>query len=243
MKGDTLIMKKIFLISLPLLLVSLFIFPVNVKADTIENLSDSMISASNNITASVLSDIDTYLSTSYPTYKDNYIIIYDSNNNSYQLYAYSNASWLVISPVNNTDYWNIPKRVRLYCSMNSSTLAINSCNINNYAVTITNTFFPLYSSISLNLTNYNDETYVFTNGDNSYSLVFSQGNTFPTVIDLVDYWNSTPPDNYPILTSFITTVLEKISLTCEYFSSNYIFLTIFVIFIFYFVILLFRRLK
>lgn len=93
-------------------------------------------------------------------------------------------------------------------------------------------------------------TYVFNIGDETYSCgTPTEHCIFPTLLDLYKMHHSDPTlppepepeDNTPLLTTFYTVVIDKIGEICTFFTSNYLYLSVFVIFLFYISILLLRR--
>lgn len=105
----------------------------------------------------------------------------------------------------------------------------------------------LYSTVPLTCGGYYCSLYdvSITYDNNSYS-VPRNGNvlTFPTLYDLHELWYGEPPeppDNYPLLTQFFTLFIDKITYVSEYFVSNYVYLYMFSLFIFFSFILLLKR--
>lgn len=105
---------------------------------------------------------------------------------------------------------------------------------------------------SLVYTTSGSDIYTLTIGNDSITFGSQQTiTTAPTLLDMYKLSHSdpticsvsppTPPDNTPLLTTFYTVVIDKIGEICTFFTSNYLYLTVFVIFLFYISILLLRR--
>lgn len=76
------------------------------------------------------------------------------------------------------------------------------------------------------------------------SITIAPGDKIPTYYDLYQEYILTPPgpvDEYPVITSFFNISIDKIKLVAEYFSSNYLYLSLFSIFIFIFFLYLLKR--
>ncbi len=76
------------------------------------------------------------------------------------------------------------------------------------------------------------------------SISIVPGDKIPSYYDLYQEYILTPSgpvDEYPVITSFFTLVLNKFSFITDYFSSNYIYLSIFVIFLLVSFLLLIKR--
>lgn len=83
---------------------------------------------------------------------------------------------------------------------------------------------------------YDGKTYTLPKNSNDKSFV-------PTLSQLYDYWYGEPPDSYPLLTDFFTLVIDRITYLSGYFVENYVYLSLFAIFIIItFIYLLKRRL-
>lgn len=75
----------------------------------------------------------------------------------------------------------------------------------------------------------------------NYSFTLTNGDKLPSLYEIYNSANNVVSDNYPILTTFYTTVSEKIILFVNSLLDNYIYLFIFGIFILIFLIELIRR--
>lgn len=101
------------------------------------------------------------------------------------------------------------------------------------------TFQLIYSSIPIiNLTGNN--SLIIT--DDTNSTTCNPSDTC-NLLPYYEFYKNFYGDNTPLLTSFVNLSIEKLSLICDFLTSSYIYLSIFVIFILYFVILFFRRLN
>lgn len=84
---------------------------------------------------------------------------------------------------------------------------------------------------------YSDYPIIYEN--NNYVMPTADDLRFYTIYDIYENLHGDP---YPLFTSFFDIVIEKLQLICEFFTSSYIYLSIFVVIMFYFIILLLRRL-
>ena len=112
-----------------------------------------------------------------------------------------------------------------------------------WTVTIGGTYptytFAVYSTANLSFSEVCSYPYSMTYENNIYTMPTSDDLSFYTIYDIYEVIHADP---YPLFTSFFDVVFEKLQLICEFFTSSYIYLSIFVIFILYFCILLLRRL-
>lgn len=98
--------------------------------------------------------------------------------------------------------------------------------------------FLIYSNFDLPIQNVSN-TYNYTYIDKVYTM---PNGTDVKVYSIREMYIDYNTDPYPLFTSFFDIVLEKLQLVCEFFTSSYIYLSIFVVIMFYFIILLLRRL-
>lgn len=241
--------KEIFLIITPLLLVSLFIFPKNSYALTTSwEVSDTTFTTYNNDISTLTNYANTYISNN-PSYTT-YYIIQNNVDNYYSIFFYSSSLDLKF-PSYAPNYFNFYTYTVEECQYNFSDLSLISCSTNYNTANGSGNLLYSYNYLfktngNTNIVNGCSYDFTITNNSNSYSFGQSSSCVMPTIEYLNDLWFSTPPippDPYPLLTSFFTITLEKLSVITEFISSNYLYLTPFVIFIIYFVILMFRRLK
>lgn len=110
-------------------------------------------------------------------------------------------------------------------------------------INTTNGYYVLYSTHDLypNAGATLNEYVIYNYDGRSYQFYNDGTVHFPSLYELNAFF-STPPDNTPILTSFVSIVLDKLAYICEFLTSSYVYLAIFVILIFYIVIYLFRGL-
>lgn len=87
---------------------------------------------------------------------------------------------------------------------------------------------------------YNNYNVVISNKD--YTLTFDENTMFPSLYEIYLQINDSHKKEKDILINFYTTMIEKISMLCNLIINNYIYLSVFVIFIFIFVIEFLRRL-
>lgn len=115
-----------------------------------------------------------------------------------------------------------------------------------YTTGTTNNYYPVYSTRPLFCSTAlcNSNTYTMLYDTYSYQVPVVDGrNAVPTLAELYDVWfgSPTPTDDYPLLTQFFTLFIDKITYVSEYFVSNYIYLYMFSLFIFFSFILLLKR--
>lgn len=248
-------MKKIIITSI--LTVSLFFcFFTKVNADTITfSISDWQLDLAENV-PTMLNTIANknysnyrYIIVAYRRYSNNpweYLFVHQTSGD--RPYLYYLTSW------NDLAYYNPYNYVQCFSSDFTS---LGSCSYysGNYAnwTGYSNYLNPdsinqlVYSSPSAVLNSDSPvvpDTYVFTHEDRTFNYDANSGDPAPTLYTLREYFNAsppTPPDDTPLLTSFVNVVLDKLTLTTDFFTSSYIYLSIFVIIIFYFSICLLRR--
>ena len=89
-----------------------------------------------------------------------------------------------------------------------------------------------------NFTPRSNVTFDISYGSQIYHVLPNGQTKFPTLYDL---YLTLPTDDTPLLSSFFNISIEKIQLISEYFSSNYLYLSLFCIFIFIFIIFVLKR--
>lgn len=245
-------MKRIS-IYLFLVVSSFFVSVTFAHADTTYPLNDSLFSYLNNIDTAI-NTCDTYLSNN-PTYAY-YAIYYLSSFGGYTGYSciftsnepkirYAGTG---IQPPQRFYQYFTGNVIAMGLSSDFTTLSTLNLYLSvDFAIYYYNQVFfspvslLLYSSISLLPHSNNDcnSNIIYTyNGD---ILTRSCRDPYYTFYDLDNYFNGSPPDDTPLLSSFVTLVLDRLSYICDFFTSSYVLLSMFVIFIFYFVIYFFRR--
>lgn len=239
-------MKKLFSILAPLL-VSLFFFIPQVKADTYTGtLPDSYFNYNTNNEYSTLKTyVDNYMQQNNLSY---YIIIWGVDIYSNRLYAYT-YSTLPVFAFTQYEYrlsWRsfTNSSQSFYINLNSDRVnsdGTSSIGFQNIYVGNT-TYGTIYTLIDTNI----NLTADFTGG-NIYTIHTSYGDfslsngvKLPTLVELA---NPTPSDNTPLLTQFFTISIEKLQTICDFIVSSYIYLAVIVIFLIYCSIYLLRRLK
>ena len=245
-------MKKLFSILAPLL-VSLFLYPSIVSADTFNlSLSQTDITWFNNYDwENTLNAVNNKMNT------DNYVyalgILNYGSPNTVIFYLYSTT------PTVSLQYWGSgDNRLNLVFSGTrtevyyingslytgntySSTLYINIHWENNYLTYkdyySSNPFIYSSSPISYNLNNP-----ILNISYNNNTIVVENGTFIPSLYEIMTY-SPTPSDNTPLLTQFFTISIEKLQTICDFIVSSYIYLAVIVIFLIYCSIYLLRRLK
>ena len=244
-------MRNRYLSVLLFLIGLLFFFPSIVKADslTISNF---------------YYNFDTYvpLYLSNKDYIDNYTSSLDSSYilsfNNYDfiackipstpsltwtgsMYSYSSSRWgckLWDSQKNTFSrdgagaYYDVPLFAYNFARLNAYVLSSNTFNYDKLSTIYDTIIIPSFTSSVYNKT--------------IPEITINVGDKIPSYLDIYNTYilgPPTPPDNYPILTSFYNLVITKLAFISDYIYSSYVLLSIFVILIFYFVILLFRRLR
>lgn len=242
----------------PLFYVSSFLFTIFasmniVKADTTIDLT--------NYDFSFMSDINNLVTkVNDASLGNNWILVKYKNGNVYRYLVYWKQSGtfstqpqgsydalitnnislpMIICFSSNLQYFS-----RAYCDFSYS--AYNFMDISQ-VLGGSSTSQLLYTPASINW-NSNSQPislYVFTY--NNFSFTYNPlTDELPTLSSLYDYFTSQPtppPDNTPVLTEFVDLSLDKLALICEFFTSSYVYLCIFVVFLLYFIIYLFRRLS
>ena len=232
-------MKNNFSISLfffPLFFVSLFLFSNIVYAQEITySFNDTDFDILNNLDT-MKNTIEAYNTTNGITCPDYTIFM---NNTSYFYVCFSrNITNVSRYYLYYLDYVQVR-------GISSDFLTITGSFYGSQSYTLTYPVFILYStSSSFNpfASDYGD-TLIFSANGNSFSIISNTSNHFPSLYEIHETLYFSPPDDFPLLTSFFTIFSEKLVLLCDYITSSYVCLSIFVVFIIYFVILLFRRLK
>lgn len=91
-----------------------------------------------------------------------------------------------------------------------------------------------------------DHSFVFTDSVNTITCATSDTScpyfSYSNFYNEFYYVDPPPADPTPLLTDFVTLTANKLKYICDYIITSYVFLSIFVIFILYFVVFLFRRL-
>lgn len=249
-------MKKLLLSFFTPLLVSLFLFPNIVKADTYDiSISQTDINYINNFNWS--DRITLYNSYSSQNNLPYYIVSMVGSGggtvNDHYIYYFSDiptieyrweqVGW--ITPIVRGTY------IRCIINFSNSTSCDSSSSSTLYLA------FQWTNNETSFRTNWGNKNILYTNFDIPYTLnnrivninngdyiyTFDIGNNFIGLYNLINYTPPSPPDSTPLLTQFFNISIEKLQLICDFFTSSYVYLSIFVIFILYFVILLLRRLK
>lgn len=175
-------------------------------------------------------------------------IPYFNNDTSNSRFITPSYSFTPVSSGNYRRYiykWN-GSEMELYNTNNtlSSTTYSISYNSSNY-LEYKNLLYFVYDSSGCSLgsqcSNYTPRSNVtidISYGSQIYHVLPNAQTKFPTLYDL---YLTIPTDDTPLLTSFFNLTIEKLQLITEYFSSNYIYLSIFVIFIIVSIILIIKR--
>lgn len=246
-------MKKsahLFFIFLPLF-VSLFLFSNIVSADEIE-LNSSSIS----------NDINTFINEDFNFVKNYLLNSSDCSNNNYNhftivyfdnyYYAFCNSSNISYNIDSNRIYYYLPYSNAIfykYLKSSNTMQTLNSrpsatldfYNFNTNTMYFSSLIYDNSSQVSCSSSMCRNNIYYFYYLNNRIDLKYQQ--QFTSLYNLSLLSPSTPSDSTPLLTSFIDISIEKLQLICDFFTSSYVYLSIFVIFILYFVTLLLRRLK
>lgn len=156
------------------------------------------------------------------------------------VYSYSSSRWgckLWDSQTNTFSrsgdgaYYNIPIFAYNFVHLNAYVLSSNIFNYDKLSTNYDTIIIPSFTSSVYNKT--------------IPEITINVGDKIPSYLDIYNTYILGPPthpDNYPILTSFFTTFIDRLSFLCEYISSSYIFLSIFVVLLIYISITLLRRL-
>lgn len=215
-------MKKFLFSFITPLLVSLFFFIPQVKADV--ELNSSLISSQ--ISSYINSDFN-YVMQNAPTYctnsADKYVIFIYNNeyylmcqtSSSFQLYSYSFRFLFYYINAGGSYFYKLVNG-----SITSSSMSIDKIELMHSSSDPLNMSSILYYSDNITqfiLTTENGDNYYFTYGSNTY--YFKSNEPFPSLYSIyLD--NSTPPDNTPVLTSFYTLVIDKFSVLADFFTDN-----------------------
>lgn len=156
-------------------------------------------------------------------FKGNSYVFYTTNNNYYLHFHYTGTMY---SMQFNDDFTGFTSTPYTYNS-----LFLKELYTERYLLYFN--FDLKYVALEDLLFTYDNQSYLYTNNS-------SHNKKFISVSELLTHFDFDP---YPLIATFFTTVSEKLILITEYFSSNYIYLYIFAIFIIYFIILMFRRLS
>lgn len=212
-----------------------------------------------NLTYSDFSHVTTDDFNNFKSWLDNYLVEH-SDYNFYEISWLSDSGgyyWATIGDVSSTGYYvfNQANRSRfqfytLYnkrctASYSNGSVTLNVCSSSYYEsyltppYTIFSTRF-LYSTHPLLVASGNT-TPVSISVDGVNYGTYNAGDIIPQMYDIYLDKYSTPPDETPLLTSFFSLTIEKLQFITEYFSSNYIYLSIFAIFILIFFIYLIKR--
>lgn len=241
------IMKK-FLPLFALVVVSFFLFSSHIlAAEYTTDLTQYMPLLESSEYQTLKSFADTYVE-EHPGFY--YIISYDNQSGRGWNAAFCNTkvefqsnALVCIGTSGNTFFYVLVDGVPTLRPWNSGNIILNivqSTVYYNYYL------YTNYPNVSIRWTSsFGDNIYNIVYND--YTFSFSRNMNTSPIPSLYDIWLSQQPpppvDNTPLLTDFYTLVLDKIVLICDFFTSSYVYLSIFVIFILYFVILLFRRLR
>ena len=248
-------MKKI-LLTLSVFISSFFLFSKITLADTSFTFSDYYINFDTEYPI-FLQNKETILNTlnTYPYWEQAYQSIANiPNSYSFGVYDCSSSGSYNFSSSGLTY-----GRCYVYSYSNDYTSVSYTIrtNLNLVTPTVYSTYYGYFYS------NYDFIAYLTNSGYNSIiiptytsttynktipEIVLHNGDKIPTYDDIYNtYINPptppTPPDNYPLLTSFYNLFIEKIYFLCEYIYSDYILLSVLVVLLLYISILFFRRLK
>lgn len=252
-------MKKFLFSFLTPLFVSLFFFIPQVKADTYNLTFDTSLFdiLSSSTYTTIKNTADTYCSSNNCTYyfsykrSQGYRVNYYFPGSPSTPYFFQGSSEYFTYNIQGGGNWRT-------CAYNSSTGLEISCSSNQsypsgdieviFSNNIINSYSLLYSNLSssvfilsttppINTTNVYNLSYLNFSGSYSVSNAY-----IPSLYEIYQQGNIVP-DSTPLLTQFFDISIEKLQLICDFFTSSYVYLSIFVIFILYFVILLLRRLK
>lgn len=238
-------MKKVYSF-LPLLLSSFFLFFISdVKATTYNyTIPESVITFTGSNISTMINTVNTFIEND-SEYLDKYFISSNSNTSGISVYiqkrnGYPSAdylsSWGFVLRTDATFY-------RFTFSSDYSSLSSGTRDGSNFLTGLCSSFYVLYSNFDIGLSN-NGNIYNYSFLDTSFQDVSNGENKFTTVYDMYEsyYGEPEPVDPTPELTSFYTTVVDKISYLCSYMATNTLFLAMFVIIIFIVIIeLIFRR--
>ena len=229
------------LVLISLFLSSFFLFSFSVSAATANiDISEDTYNLINDTFFTVKEEVEEYaknnnFNTYFITYSSNSynVLFYNNTNNSNFICSLSSDLSCVFYKAFTTGSYR--ENSGLVVGGTTSSLIINSSSYKNY----------LYSNIGLKIIdsstsllnlNYNGRTYEFVGGDTIYSI-------YDIYIDInnssVDELHK---EELNILSNFYNTVIDKLDYISEVFASNYIYLSILVIFLLIFVFeLIFRR--
>ena len=237
-------MKRLYIVLTVFLSSFLFLFTKEVKAaDYTQEIDFSLI---NNDFISLKNQVEDFINED-TSYSDYYYIFYDSDS-SYKAYVFSQYKWNFKLFTINSSGFRIDGVSYMNCIVLTldSSPSVESIVFNNFYFNSTKVL--LYTNFE-NIEFYSGEA-LFTLGDQSF--VFnsqSEDRFFPLYNMYMNLYgeyspsdNPVPVDNTPILTNFYTTVIEKINYLCGVIVGNYVYMSIFVIFILIILIeLIFRR--
>lgn len=225
-------------------ILSFFLFSYSVSAYTSNfNLNDELWEALDNVDEiKVVADAYMINNPSYTSY----IIYYShSHNQSVKYIVYVRVAWDFYISSNGLQL-EASRTLRCPYDFTTSTMSCsnNSDNyISPYIANEYNTLGILYSSKPINIGVENSsvgDVFNWTYNSDTYSITSNGTIFFPSLTELHDIFF--PPNNPSVLESFVSLAIDKLSYICDFFTSDVIYLTIFAIFIFYYVIFLFRRL-
>lgn len=243
-------MKKLFLILT--IIISSFFFNTLVFADTVGYYSI------NNSYTSISEELDTLISsaTSYSSSINKPYFFILTRSNRYRVYYSDSIPDIVVNfsypSCGVTGYLNSTVSYYQYYNNNftyfqdfnagsdfpfsSSSSLVDSICVTDYSFIYAN--FPIYRYRSDVL------THIYDSFGTEFIYINSDDVPIPSLNDIYGTPPEPPepPDSFPLLTSFYSLIVDKLVDISSYFISSYLFLSIFVIFIFYFVILLLRRL-
>lgn len=239
-------MKK-FVLAFTILLSSFFFFNFKVKANLVENFSFNYIPEDFLVKKKV---VDDYIKIN-DTYGTNYVILLRFENSKI-----SNYSVCIFTDTSSTVYYSSSKNLIMFnahrrnCSIFENNTLGDFTYFSQGGMTLFTSgsyrWYIIYSSFDLK-TSVSDYTFTLTAEDYSKDFSFD-GSNFPTIYDMyVEKNGELVPDNphkeeQEILESFYTLCIDKLKYLSEVFLSNYIYLSIIVIFIIIFVFkLIFRR--
>lgn len=227
------------LVLISLFLSSFFLFSFSVSAATSNiDISEDTYNLINDTFFTVKEEVEEYaknnnFNTYFITYSSNSynVLFYNNTNNSNFICSLSSDLSCVFYKAFTTGSYR--ENSGLVVGGTTSSLIINSSSYKNY----------LYSNIGLKIIdsstsllnlNYNGRTYEFVGGDTIYSIY--------DIYESITLEENPHQEEFNILSNFYNTVIDKLEYISEVFVSNYIYLSILVIFLLIFVFeLIFRR--
>lgn len=221
------------------LIISAFLFVSNVSAQTYSYTIPT------DLTRLSSSDFDTIRSLISSQNISNYIVTYSIDTNPHYKVFKLNTNSLT-SSIKNSSYTifqmtNPCNRYAISNDLSSITFKTNSCSsefISLFPPYYTSPDYIVLSNMNLIFTSYIDNV-SYTYIDKVYTMPSSSDMRLYTIYDMYTDYNTDP---YPLLSDFFTITIDKLKALCSFFTSSYIYLSVFVILMLYFTILLIRRL-